>query len=573
MIDLTELRRWDLIADVIVCGAGGAGLTAAVMAAESGAGVLILEKASTVGGTTAKSSGGMWIPNNRHMNAAGIKDSRSEALRYMARTSRPHRFQPSAVGFGLPAWEYELLEVFYDHGAEALDELADMGALLTMPLPDLPNYYSELPEDTVPLGRSLCPATRDEQPADGPEMVEGLERAACARGAQILVEHRVVGAVVGRGRAVVGVLAKTPDGVLAIGARRAVIFASGGFTHSVDLRENYLPGPIFGGCAATTNEGDGVAIAEALGAAMRNMNQAWNVAVLLEKALAKDPEMKSTFNIVGDSILAVNRHGRRVLNEKIAYHEITAPMQAWDGVSCEYPNLLLFCIWDERTAQRFAGNPYDGGMIGPYGSGAPHVLRGETLEELAQSLDGRLERLSPFTGGIRLAEDFADALERTVAGFNRFAETGHDADFHRGESMVELRMHTLNTAAVRLGTDSPSAAAAAGESDATDGALNPTMHPLAESGPYYAAILAPGTLDTKGGPMTDKHGRMLDSDGEPIPGAYAVGNFAASPTAHSYWGAGATLGPIVTFAWLAGQHAANSYVRDLELLAAQGATN
>jgi 3-oxosteroid 1-dehydrogenase len=81
------------------------------------------------------------------------------------------------------------------------------------------------------------------------------------------------------------------------------------------------------------------------------------------------------------------------------------------------------------------------------------------------------------------------------------------------------------------------------------------MAPLSDRGPYHAAIVAAGTLDTKGGPRTDRHGRVLGHDGGPIPGLYAVGNCAASPTGQAYWGAGATLGPMVTFAWLAGTHA------------------
>jgi 3-oxosteroid 1-dehydrogenase len=118
--------------------------------------------------------------------------------------------------------------------------------------------------------------------------------------------------------------------------------------------------------------------------------------------------------------------------------------------------------------------------------------------------------------------------------------------------------------AARLGTDSGMAAmvtpegvgwAVPVEPDAP-GAGNPTMAPLSDSGPYYAAILAAGTRDTKGGPRVDRHGRVLRPDGTPVVGLYAVGNCAGSPTGHAYWGAGATLGPMLTYAWLAGLHAA-----------------
>jgi hypothetical protein len=85
---------------------------------------------------------------------------------------------------------------------------------------------------------------------------------------------------------------------------------------------------------------------------------------------------------------------------------------------------------------------------------------------------------------------------------------------------------------------------------------NETMYLISSEGPFYATIVVPGTRDTKSGPQTDRHARMLDGDGEPIPGAYAVGDCAANPSACGYWAGGATLGPFVTFAWLAGQHVA-----------------
>jgi predicted oxidoreductase len=84
------------------------------------------------------------------------------------------------------------------------------------------------------------------------------------------------------------------------------------------------------------------------------------------------------------------------------------------------------------------------------------------------------------------------------------------------------------------------------------------MAPLADHGPYYSALLVAGTLDTKGGPRVDRHGRVLRPDGQPIVGLYAVGNCAGSPTGVAYWGAGGTLGPMVTYAWLAGRHAATA---------------
>src|ERR1700742_645935 len=169
VLDVRGVGSWDHRVDVVVVGSGGSGLTAAVMAAGARARAVVREEAAAVGGTTAKSSGGTWVPNNAHMRALGIDDPRDAALRYMARTSRPHRYAPDLPTLGLPAWEYDLLEAFYDHGAEAFSALEEMGARLTLPLADLPNYYPAIPEDEVKVGRSLCPATQDGEPADGPE--------------------------------------------------------------------------------------------------------------------------------------------------------------------------------------------------------------------------------------------------------------------------------------------------------------------------------------------------------------------------------------------------------------------
>ncbi len=139
-------------------------------------------------------------------------------------------------------------------------------------------------------------------------------------------------------------------------------------------------------------------------------------------------------------------------------------------------------------------------------------------------------------------------------------------------------MFGLAATAARIGSASPSAVAASGSGSAepapgaesrVGGASeragrdpNLTMRPLSPSGPYSASIIAPGTLDTKGGPMVNRHGQALNAARAPIPGVYAVGNCAGSPTARGYWGAGATLGPIVTLAWLAGRHAAGGGDRD-----------
>jgi hypothetical protein len=159
------------------------------------------------------------------------------------------------------------------------------------------------------------------------------------------------------------------------------------------------------------------------------------------------------------------------------------------------------------------------------------VIRGDTWKDLAAGIADRLERYSSVTGGLSLSDDFADNVETTVARFNELARTGNDVDFGRGERAVQL----LFNGAVK---EEP-------------GRTNPTMWPLDESGPYYAALVTGGTLDTKGGPKTTPDGQVVDDMDRPIPGLYGVGNCVASASAQAYWAGGATLGPIIGLAYRA----------------------
>jgi hypothetical protein len=172
-----------------------------------------------------------------------------------------------------------------------------------------------------------------------------------------------------------------------------------------------------------------------------------------------------------------------------------------------------------------------------------HAIKGETIEDLIQNIKARLEKLAPHTGGFALDEGFAEEVHRTIARFNQLAATGKDLDFQRGENLIEL----IFNGEARPGNDTG----------------NPTMYPISESGPYYATILAAGTLDTKGGPRTNTSGQVLGADGEPIRGLYGVGNCVASASGQGYWAGGATLGSILTFGYLAAKHAAAQARREL----------
>jgi succinate dehydrogenase/fumarate reductase flavoprotein subunit len=517
---------FDREADVVVVGGGGAGLPAALFARWLGDDVLLLEKAPELGGTAKKAAFWYWVPNNEPMRAAGLADDKDDFLRYVARLSRPTRYDPTSPTLGLTEWEHAMAAAIHDSASTAAELLAERGALPYRHCPAVPDYWAELPEDKAPYGRVLVPLDASESMSDGGEnAIRTLSAAARRDGVEIRTSHRVQRLVVDSGR-VAGVEASTPDGrTHRIGARKAVVFATGGFTHDDELRTNFLGVPAYRGCAAATNEGDFVRIASAVGAQLRNMNYAWMCPVPLERS--GRPDLVGMFSVAGDSMLFVDKTGRRVVNEKLPYNELAQAFFRWDGSAGEYPNLVLVQIWDQRSQDHSASTEY-GRLIVPPGGDDSHVIRGATLDELADVLAARLETVSARTGGLQLAPDFLASLRSTIARYNGLASKGVDEDFHRGETAVQQLFN--------------------GPVKEEPGRTNPTLWPLAEAGPYYAALVTGGTLDTKGGPQTDPDGRVLDDVGDPIPGLYGVGNCVASASAQAYWAGGATLGPIIAFA-------------------------
>lgn len=523
--------NFDAEVDVIVAGSGVAGLATALFSAWRGNTVLVLEKASQLGGTTRKAAFWYWVPNNAPMQAAGTADPKHDCLAYMARLSRPEIYDPSAPRFGVPEWEYSQYEAIYDNASIATELLSKKGALEYRHCDFVPDYWAELPEDKAPRGRVLLPKDARDTMSDGGEVaVRTLSAAAERDGVDIRTGHRVQRLIRNTAGEVVGVEADTADGSKRFFARKAVVFCTGGFTHDVELRKNYLSAPVYGGCAAPTNEGDFVYAASAVGAQLRNMNYAWMCPVVFEKAIARDPELIGTFSPSGDSMIYVNKQGRRVANEKLAYNESAQTFFQWDGAKSEYPNLLLIAIWDQRSQDHSAGDEYGRFIVPPHADGK-HVIKRATLAELAQAIGERLERYKSVTGGLALTADFNDNLAATIQRFNGFAAEGRDLDFKRGERQVELLFN---------GNVAPSPSAP-----------NPTMYPISDHGPYYAALLTGGNLDTKGGPKTNTSGQVVDDQDRPIPGLYGVGNCVASASARAYWAGGATIGPFLAFSYLA----------------------
>jgi succinate dehydrogenase/fumarate reductase flavoprotein subunit len=491
----------------------------------------VLEKAGEIGGTTLKAAFWYWVPNNEPMRKLGIVDRKEDCIRYMARLSRPEAYRPDHPTFGMSQADYDMCAAIYDNASTATELLAKKGALEYRHCEGVPDYWAELPEDKAPTGRVLLPKGARESMSDGGVVaVRTMSEAARRDGVDIRTGHRVQRLVVDETGRVVGVEADTADGTtVALKARKAVIFATGGFLHDPELRRDYLSAPLPGGCAALTNEGDFVHIGSAAGATLRNMNYAWMCPIVLEKALKKDPTLIGTFSPSGDSMIYVDRNGKRVTNEKLAYNESAQAFFKWDPAKSEYPNLVLIAVWDQRSQDSSASDEY-GRFIVPKGTDDSHVIRGESLEDLAANIGKRFAALSSQIGDMKLAPDFAANLKATIARFNDFAANGKDLDFHRGERQVELLFS---------GPTAP------------ETGKNPTMYPISDAGPYYAALMTGGGLDTKGGPATNTQGQVLNAIGEPIPGLYGAGNCVASVSGRAYWAGGATLGPFLALAYLA----------------------
>ncbi len=531
---------WDLETDVLVVGSGLGGATAAFVARVNGDAVVLVEKAPFFGGTSMKTAAVIWVPNNFVLRERGIEDRKDDCLRYLARYSYPERYDPGDAALGLDAPAYALLEAFYDHAAPAADLLKAQGALqlvewrmfdLDRPATD---YLDHAPENKVPAGRTLGVRIGDGRTGLGGDMMQQIEQALRARGARILLDHRAARLVLDGGR-VIGLQALHEGRAVHLRARKAVVFASGGFAHSPELIASHQPMPIYGSCAMPAATGDLIAIAGAAGARFANMRSAWRTQIVFELAMQSRALGGGVFYPPGDSMLQVNRHGVRVVNENRNYNDRTQVHGIYDPSRAEYPNQLLFMVYDQRTAEAFAGvHP-----LPATPTGADYVVKGESLADLADALAARLRALAPHTGGFELASGFTEQLAATVSRYNGFARAGQDEDFARGSAGYD-REWFLVFSPMRTDTRWP-----------RNAGPNPTMHPLRDTGPYYAIILGPGALDTSGGPVIDAQARILDTRGRPIPGLYGTGNCIASPSRGAYWGAGCPLGLSMTFGYIA----------------------
>jgi hypothetical protein len=544
-VQAAESTTWDLETDILVVGSGAAGCAAAVTANQNGDEAMVVEKAPIAGGTAAKSAGVLWIPNNFTLKAKGIDDRKDDCVRYMARFSHPERYDGSDPNLGVTAGEYQLLEAFYDNSSPALDSLRSNGdlrvgewrmAIMAKPATD---YLDNVPENKTPTGRPVGPLKADGSMGDGAELMDQLTSSLERRGVPILTGHQATRLIMNpQGRAI-GLECDVAGDTVRIHARKAVIFGTGGYAHNTDFIDRYQRSNLFGACAMPWSTGDFISIGGAAGARMGDLSTAWRSQVLLEEALQARTTAAGVFYPPGDSMVQVNRHGKRAVNEKRNYNDRTEVHRQYDSSRAEFPNLLMFMIYDQRTAEAFANN----NPLPATPTGASHVLSGSTFKELAANIQARLAEHASRIGGFSLSEDFAENLEATIKRFNGFAKTGVDEDFQRGAAAYDTEWMGVF-----------SVMQPGGKWPAPKGPNN-TMYPFRNKGPYYAIILAGGALDTSGGPAIDASARVLDTRDQPIPGLYGAGNCIASPSSEAYFGAGHTLGMATTFGYIAANHA------------------
>ena len=540
---------WDYESDVVVVGSGIGGATAAFKANQNQDSVIVVEKAAFFGGTSMKTAGVIWVPNNFSLRDKGIKDSKKECIQLLARHSYPEQYNAESENLGLTTAAYAMLEAFYDNAYQAADELKDQGGLRLAEWRmfgtdrDTTDYLDHVSENKTPHGRALGVLNESGQSGTGGDLMAQMEAALIKQRVPILLEHAAEKLVLDNNGRVIGIEAMSKGKTVSIRAIKGVIFASGGYAHNTKSIAAYQRNNIYGSCSMPSATGDFIDIASAAGARLGNLSGAWRSQVVLEESLDSRVLGGGVFYPPGDSMIQVNKYGVRAVNEHRNYNDRTEVHGIFDSTNAEYTNQLMFMVYDRRTAEAFSSvypMPADS-------NDAPYVIKGDSLADLSKNIDEKLASIADKTGNVRLNSAFSKNLKSTITSFNKFARAGIDKDFSRGKAKYDTEWHPtfspMNPGSPWPINNKPSI----------------TMHPFKGQGPYYAIILAAGALDTNGGPVIDHQARVMSRDDKPIPGLYGTGNCIASPSKEAYWGAGCPLALSMTFGYIAA-NAANKDV-------------
>ncbi|MEU1956036.1 FAD-dependent oxidoreductase [Nocardia rhamnosiphila] len=537
--------------DVVVIGSGAAGLVAALVAARGGCSVAVVERAPLVGGTTAFSGGMCWVPGHPKPPIVGDPDDVAAAASYVRGLTRGRQRDDSLIDVYLETLPraVELIEsdtplrlaaseVFTDYFCDRPG--ARRGGRSIEPLPFeakalLGEWFSRLrmsPHFPIPLtaderarasgvdprdidGRSLTGDSiaelvsrrlADGIVANGVALAGGLLAGALAHGVRVVTgvrARRLTGPDV-----VTGVEAEATDGrTLRFGARRGVVLACGGFEWNAELTHTFLGLAEVRPASPPGNVGDGLLMGLARGASLVNMTAGWNYPVTQDPTVRFEGEPFASIASVrmDGGVIALNKRGRRFVNEACSYNDMAKAFRHYDEVTQDWPNAMAWLIFDQQVRDRASVNTMQPGLPQP-----DWVFSGATLSDLA----GRIG-LDPAT------------VVAEVDAWNEGVSKGRDEAFGRGTVWFE---------------------------GMTTGGPSPERLQRIEKGPFHAMAIYPGLIGTAGGLRTDDWGRVLGVSGTPIGGLYACGNTAASAFEHLYPAGGTTLGMAIAFGYRAGTH-------------------
>jgi succinate dehydrogenase/fumarate reductase flavoprotein subunit len=560
------VSSFDREVDLIVAGAGPAGMTAALVASLEGLDVLVCEKSDQVGGTGATSAGTLWIPGNTQSKAAGYHDSADQADKYLS----------GLIG---ETTLRELRHAFLGSGPEAIDYLTARSDVQFLPCGPHPDYRSNV-AGAAAAGRAIVPVPFDGRLLGGdfrrvrapiPEfMVLGgmmvgkvdfapligrfkslnnfiyaaklfarylMDRVRYRRGTRLMMGNALVARLfhslrkrkvpilfdaaivdlLGDKTRVMGARVNVSGKVLSIGARRGVVLATGGYARNEEFRRAFMPQPVPAySLSYEGNRGDGLAVGKRLGAATeleKSDSGLWAPVSLVPR---QDGSIGLFPHLVLDrakpGLIAVNSAGRRFVNEAVSYHDFVLAMFESHRTA---PSIPAYLICDATFLKKYGlGIIYPGHRHPETFVKNGYLARAETLDELAA----------------KIAVD-SQTLHATVERHNEFARAGVDTDFGKGE----IELNRFNGDPQHM--------------------PNPCIGPLAIP-PFYAVAVWPADIAVSTGLATDADARVRNTDGGVIEGLYACGNDMASVMGGSYPGPGTTLGPAMVFAYRAARHAA-----------------
>lgn len=475
-------EKWDKECDVAVVGWGSAGTAAAVTAHAEGAEVLILEKMADGGGNSRVSGGNIIVPSSR-------------------------KFIDYLETLSFKTVDREIIEAFVDHAMKNGEWIKEMGGDVQVFMPLEVAYPMVSPGASFPHvngAEAVVKYNIKGSPDEGKpsqRLWKFLSGLVTKKGINISTSTRAR-ELISDGSQIIGVSAEKDGAVVAVKARKAVILTCGGYENAPQMRWDYLPAKPVVFLGTPGNSGDGIRMAQKIGADL------WHMTRLACAAGFQTPEYEAAFpvNFLNEGFIFVDKYGRRFINEAgIETHEYYRALSEFDVERIEFPRVPMWAIFDEQTRRN-----------GPVSRGTA----GYNRDLYAWSLDNSAEVAKGWILRGKTASDLAlnahlppEILEHTIERYNASCDAGKDEEFNRAKE--DLR---------------------------------------ALKSPFYAIQLWPALINTQGGPRRDKEARVLDPDGQPIPRLYAAGELG-SIWGYLYQGA-CNIGEALVFGRIAGRNAA-----------------